>query len=191
MTLVADLKLRFGAARIPVRVYLPSPVTVEPGRTPLVLWLSGSEHGEWLGRELGEAATAVVLELGNGRGYDAAALDWAAEHAREFGADAGRLVVAGNRAGAARAAHVACDARDSGWPELHRQLLVHPAFGTPLPVRPLLDGVAPATIVTTGAATDEGRRYASALRGAGVEVHELVSGARRPMPVRELARSVR
>jgi acetyl esterase/lipase len=51
-------------------------------------------------------------------------------------------------------------------------------------------GAAPATIVTTGARQDDGRRYAAALRAAGVEVRELVSDARRTLPLNELARAV-
>jgi acetyl esterase/lipase len=100
-------------------------------------------------------------------------------------------VVAGHRAGAARAARLAVDARDDGWPVLHRQVLVRPAFTEPRPTSSHVAGTAPATIVTTGARGDEGSRYATTLRDAGVEVHELVSDARRAPPLDELARAVR
>jgi hypothetical protein len=52
-------------------------------------------------------------------------------------------------------------------------------------------GAAPATIVTGNARHDDGRRYAAMLRGAGVEVRELVSDARRTPLLHELARAVR
>jgi acetyl esterase len=59
-----------------------------------------------------------------------------------------------------------------------RQLLVLPTFA-PGPASPLLApslaGVAPATVVTADddPAAEDGRRYASRLREAGVEVEEV------------------
>jgi acetyl esterase/lipase len=196
VSLVADLRLRFGGVRVPARVYLPSPWAAPAGTAPLVLWLAARTAGEPLGRELGAAASAVVLELGrtdaagdcNG---ELAALDWAAEHAREFGARPEQLVLAGHRAGGARAALLAVRARDSGWPVVRRQVLVRPAFGSTGDAPSDVAGLAPATIVTTGARSDDGRRYAAALRGAGVQVQELVSGARRALPLDELAGALR
>jgi hypothetical protein len=193
--LVADLKLRFGATRVPARLYLPSPSTVAAGCAPLVLWLTVRNAGDPLCRELSLVAAAVVLELGkpdgpDGCAYEAAALGWAAEHARELGAQAGRLLVAGQLAGAARAARLAIDARDSGWPVLRRQVLVRPAFAQRCPVPVHLARSAPATIVTSGRRGDDGSRYAAALRDAGVEVQELVSDARRALPFEDLARTL-
>jgi carboxylesterase type B len=138
----------------------------------------------------------VVLELGSSdtasrREYDLSALDWAAEHARELGARPGALVVAGDRAGAARAARLAVHARDGGWPVLRRQVLVLPAFTEARLTPSHVAGTAPATIVTTGARGDDGSRYAATLRDAGVEVQELVSNARRALPLPELARALR
>jgi acetyl esterase/lipase len=67
---------------------------------------------------------------------------------------------------------------------------VRPAFSDLCPEPSSVAGAAPATIVTGGARQDDGRGYAAALRGAGVEVRELVSDARRALPLHELARAL-
>ena len=120
-----------------------------------------------------------------------ATLGWAAEHARELGADPEKLVVGGQLAGAALAARLAVDARDSGWPVVSRQMLVRPEFSDSCPVPSEVAGTPPATIVTTGSRRDDGSRYAATLRDAGVEVRELVTGARRALPLGELVRALR
>ena len=56
-----------------------------------------------------------------------AALKWAAAHAREFGADPGRIAVAGDSAGGNLAAVMALRARDEGGPALRGQVLIYPA----------------------------------------------------------------
>lgn len=195
MSLVADLRLRFGAVRFPARVYLPSPSALVPGPPRLVIWLGARNLGDPLCRELSAAAAAVVLEfssrdIASGSGHDLAALGWAAEHAREFGTDEGGLVVAGRGTGAARAAWLAVSARDSGWPVLRRQVLVRPAFPAPVLLPSRVAGIAPATIVTAGPHRDDGRRYAAALRAAGVEVHELTNESGRTLPLPALARAL-
>jgi len=196
MSLVADLKLRFGPVRLPARVYLPAPRALAAGRPTLVVWLAGRKGGDVLCRDLSAAAAAVVLELPSsgfpiGGGHELAALAWAAEHASEFGVGGGSLVVGGQLAGAARAARLALDARDSGWPALRRQVLVRPTFAGPGLVPTGVAGIAPATIVTNGLRGDDGSRFAATLRGAGVAVQELVSDARRALPVHELAAALR
>jgi len=195
--------LRFGPARLAARVYLPAARVYLPaaqrvaaGGPPLVVWLAGGKAGDVLCRDLSAAAAAVVLELPSGdvpagSAHDLAVLGWAAEHAAEFGAHGGRLVVGGELAGAARAARLALDACHSGWPALRRQLLIRPMFAGPGSVRCEIAGPAPATIVTTGLRGDDGSRYAATLRAAGVNVQELVSDARRTLPVHELARALR
>ena len=196
MSLVADLKLRVGPVRLPARVYLPAPRALAAGRPTLVVWLAGRKGGDVLCRDLSAAAAAVVLELPSsgfpiGGGHELAALAWAAEHASEFGVGGGSLVVGGQLAGAARAARLALDARDSGWPALRRQVLVRPTFAGPGLVPTGVAGIAPATIVTNGLRGDDGSRFAATLRGAGVAVQELVSDARRALPVHELAAALR
>jgi acetyl esterase/lipase len=161
----------------------------------LVLWLDGRAASDTLCQELSAAAAAVVIELGSREGgcsdgHEIDALGWAAEHAAELGASPGPVAVAGQLAGAARAARLAVDAYGYGWPLVRMQVLVRPAFSDLCPAPPEVAGIAPATIVTTGARQDDGRRYASTLRHAGVEVRELVSDARRALPLHELARAV-
>jgi len=195
VTLLADLRLRFGPTRLPARVYLPSPSAVSGDGAPLVLWLSGRGARDLTCQELSAAAAAVVIELGRregaiGDGHEIDALGWAAEHARELGASSGPVVVAGQLAGAARAARLAVSAHGCGWPVVRRQVLVRPAFSEQCPAPSAVDGAAPATIVTGGRRPDDGRRYAATLRNAGVDVRELVSEGRRGLPLRELARAV-
>lgn len=195
MTLLADLRLRFGPMRLPARVYLPSPSAVSTAGAPLVLWLAGRGTRDVLCQELSAAAAAVVIELGRrddggSDRYEIEALGWAAEHAVELGASSGQVTVAGQLAGAARAARLAVQAHGCGWPAVRGQVLVRPAFTDLCPAPSGVAGTAPATIVTTGARQDDGRRYAATLRDAGVEVRELVSDARRALPLHELARAV-
>jgi acetyl esterase len=197
MSFVADLRLRFGAVRLPARVYLPSPSAVPAGGATLVLWLAARNADEALCRDLSATAAAVVLELRGSEGaigdrHDLAALGWAAEHAGEFGASENPLVVAGQHAGAGRAARLALDARDHGWPPLRRQVLIRPTFPPAASLEAAhVAGAAPAPIVTAGRRQDDGRRYAAALRGAGVEVQELVGGGRPALSACELARALR
>ena len=195
MTLLADLKLRVGSTRLPARVYLPAPSAVPAAGAPLVLWLTGRGARDVLCQDLSAAATAVVIELGCrdggcSDGYEIEALGWASEHAAELGASSGPVAIAGQLAGAARAARLAVDAHESGWPLVRTQVLVRPAFSDLCPEPSAVAGAAPATIVTGGARQDDGRGYAATLRGAGVEVRELVSDVRRALPLHELARAL-
>ena len=195
MTLLADLRLRFGPTRLPARVYLPDPSAVAAAGAPLVLWLAARGARDVLCQDLSAAAAAVVIELGGGEagcsnGHEIEALGWASEHAPELGARSGPVAVAGQLAGAARAARLAVDAHESGWPVVRTQVLVRPAFSDLCPTPSPVAGAAPATIVTRGARQDDGHRYAATLRNAGVEVRELVSDARRAFPLHELARAL-
>jgi hypothetical protein len=176
-------------------VYLPAPSAIPAAGAPLVLWLAGRGARDVLCQDLSAAAAAVVIELGCrdggcSDGYEIEALGWAAEHAAELGASSEPVAVAGQVAGAARAARLAVDAHDSGWPVVRTQVLVRPAFSDLRPAPSTVAGAAPATIVTGGARQDDGRRYAATLRNAGVEVRELVSDARRALPLHELARAL-
>ena len=162
----ADLQLR----GLPARVVWPvAAIRDEP--PALIVCFSGSAA---LARGLCSSVAAVVLSAEPASLDDALrAVEWAADHAPELGADASTVVVAGEGAAGAFAAAVALHARDDGWPAIRRQLLIHPELGraATAPV-----GVAPATIVTAahGPHLDDGRRYAGRLRRAGVEVEELV-----------------
>ncbi len=160
-----------------------------------MIWLTGQSARDVLCRELSEAAAAVVLELGrreggSAEGYELATLGWAAEHARELGADPAQLIVGGQLVGAALAARLAVEARDSGWPVVSRQVLVRPAFSDSCPVPSEVADTPPATIVTTGPRRDDGSRYCATLRDAGVEVRELVTDPRQPLLLGELVRAL-
>jgi acetyl esterase/lipase len=192
--LVADLTLRFDDVRLPGHVYWPRPTAVP---SPLVLFLEGGEatalraSADTVCRLLCSAA-AVVLAVAApppgaaaaGDAYEGAALAWAAEHAAELGGRPDRLLLAGDRAGAARAAWLAIAARDCGWPQIHRQVLVHPTFTPALPAPPRVAGAAPATIVS--GCGDDGSRYAARLRASGVEVDELPQAPRTPFRLRRV-----
>jgi hypothetical protein len=166
--LPAELTLRFGAERLPGRVYWPAAISAPP----LIFLLDGAHDDHRFSTSLCSAAAAVVLATPTGRSSEEsiqlAALGWAAEHAFELGATQ-RLLLAGVYLGGGHAARLAAAARDVGWPRLHRQLLVHPMFSAACPIPSRLAGTAPATIVTA----EERSRYAAALRAAGIEVKEL------------------
>ncbi|MCZ2523489.1 alpha/beta hydrolase [Streptomyces sp. HB2AG] len=138
---VRDLSADTAAGPVPVRLYHPAPGTV----LPMVLyfhgggWMSGSiGHMDPVCRKLAREAEAVVLNVGYRLAPEhpfPAALDdaravtaWAAAHARGLGGDAGRLVVAGDSAGANLATVVAMLARRDGGPGIAHQLLVCPAL---------------------------------------------------------------
>lgn len=183
---VADLTLRGWSGRVPARVTWPStPPASDP--PPLLLWFPDAAGGSGLARAICRAAGVVVVEIAlrpappepsPAAFHDAvAALEWAADHGDELDADPARLVVAGERTGAAVAGAMALHARDNWWPAVERQLLVRPALDAWHPSVPYVSslssapvaGVAPAMVVTG----DGGRRYAARLRRAGVAVHEL------------------
>jgi hypothetical protein len=166
--LPAELTLRFGAERLPGRVYWPAANSAPP----LIFLLDDAHDDDRFHTSLCSAAAAVVLATSTGpsseESIELAALGWAAEHASELGATR-RLLLAGVYLGGGPAARLAAAARDAGWPRLDRQLLVHPMFSAACPIPAKLAGTAPATIVTA----DEPSRYAAALRAAGVDVKEM------------------
>jgi acetyl esterase len=103
-----------------------------------------------------------------------AALQWVSEHVGELGAEGDRMLVAGG----ARAARLALATRDSGWPVLQRQLLVHPTFDQKHAMPANVAGAPPATVVFRRE-HDMGRRYAARLRAAGVDVQEVRDAGQR------------
>jgi hypothetical protein len=157
---VADMTLRFGALRVPTTVHWPRVETVS---LALVLTDELSPTDSWL-----EDCVVVGLAAGMPTASELAALQWVSEHLGQFGAAGDRMLLAGG----ARAARLALAARDSGWPVLQRQLLVHPRFTLEHPMPTNLAGAPPATVVS-GAEHDAGPRYAERLRAAGVEVREV------------------
>jgi len=158
--MVADMTLRFGALRVPTTVHWPQVNTVS---LALVLSDELSPTDRWL-----ESSVVVGLSAGNPGQLELAALHWVAEHSGELGAGRDRIFVAGG----ARAARLALAARDSGWPVLWRQVLVHPRFTADQPMPTDLAG-APSAIVVCARRHDDGRRYCGRLRAAGVQVREV------------------
>jgi acetyl esterase/lipase len=152
----AQLRLRGGGG------LLVWPAAVPSGLMILLVDAGETESGERLCRALSQALGVIALCRGLDDG--ATAIEWAADHAAQLGAEGARLLLAGVHGGAGVAAALAVRARDDGWPDIARQLLIHPRFDGPPPSR--LAGVAPATVVGD-------RAYAARLREAGVPVDEL------------------
>jgi acetyl esterase/lipase len=159
----ANLTLRFGAARLRAGVSWPPGDADAQG-----LALALGDELAWADTLLA-GCVVVSLLTAHPRAEELDALEWLAEHAAELGAGSDRLVVAGG----ARAARLAIAARDTGWPRLHRQVLVHPRFSPENPIPSSVAGVAPATIVHSDDPRDDGPRYAALLRDAGVGVEEV------------------
>ena len=120
--LVAGMTLRFGSVRVAATVHWPRVETVS---LALVLSDELSPIDSWL-----ERSVVVGLAGGIPSSIELAALHWVSQHVDELGAEGDCLLVAGG----ARAARLALAARDSGWPVLRRQLLVHPRFTAEQPM---------------------------------------------------------
>ncbi len=170
--------LRIAGRRLDGRVYWPDGDDANGGSALIfVPALSEAGDSDPICRLLCSAAATVVLAVPSPRGTDhddeLAALGWGVEHAAELGAQPEQLIVAGEGIGGARAARLAIRARDAGWPQLRRQILVDPTFTQTCPMPSLLTGVAPATVISSDTRIDEGSTYAERLRACGVEVDVL------------------
>ena len=137
---VENRRIAGPAGEIPVRIYTPAGA----GPFPLLVFFHG---GGWVigdldthdnaCRQLTNRAKCVTVavdyRLAPEHKFPAAADDcyaaavWAADHAREFNADASRIAVGGDSAGGNLSAVVAILARDRGKPSIKFQLLVYPA----------------------------------------------------------------
>ena len=164
--MVADMTLRFGSLRVPTTVHWPP---VETVCLALVLCDELSPADPLVGH-----CVVVGLAGVHSGSIELAALHWVSEHIHELGAKGDRMLVAGG----ARAARLALAARDSGWPVLRRQLLVHPRFTVEQPMPTNVVGAPPATVIS-GEGNDDARRYAERLRAAGVEVDEVLDDGHR------------
>jgi acetyl esterase len=135
---VTDREIPGPAGPIPVRVYRPA----GDAPKPVVVyyhgggWVLGSlETHDGTCRRLADGADAVVVSVDYRMGPEDrfpaavedsyAALTWVAANAAELGADAARLVVAGDSAGGNLAAVTSQLARDGG-PAIRSQLLIYP-----------------------------------------------------------------
>ena len=134
-----DRRIETSAGAADVRIYRPG---LEAG-VPVTVFFHGGgfmlgdlDTHDSLARALTNASGSVVVSvdypLAPEHKFPAApdlayaATRWVAEHASEFGADAGRLAVAGDSSGGNLAAVVALMARDQGGPRLAFQLLIYP-----------------------------------------------------------------
>jgi hypothetical protein len=169
--LPADLTLRFGGERLRGRVHWPARTT----SSPLIFLLGAGSDGDSFGAALSSVARAVVLWFAapHDASMAAAALGWAAEHAPDLGGDPRGLVVAGVDLGGGYAVRLALAARDHGWPDLRRQLLLHPMFDAAWAIPANGTGLAPATVVTTTPPEATASRCVASLRAAGVDIDEL------------------
>ncbi|WP_189092295.1 alpha/beta hydrolase [Deinococcus ruber] len=135
-----DLSIPGPASELPARLYTP-----EGSRPfPLTVFYHGGgfvaysiETHDQVCRELCAGANTAVLSveyrLAPEHKFPApvddayAAFVWAAEHAAELGADAARLAVAGDSAGASLSIAVTQRVRDEHGPAIRAQLLIYPA----------------------------------------------------------------
>lgn len=135
---VVDRAIPGPGGDLPIRVY--TPVGDGPFRVVVFFhgggWVVGDlDTQDMIARALCHGATSVVLSvdyrLAPEHPFPAAVEDawaatrWAADHARSLGGDPGRLVVAGDSAGANLSAAVALRARDQSGPALRAQLLFY------------------------------------------------------------------
>ena len=131
------------AGAIPVRIYTPAGARAA---RPLVVYFHGGgfvfgnlRQGDWICGNVANGLDAIVVSVDYrlapkfpfpaGADDCYAGVRWAAEHAEELGADAGRLGVMGESAGGNLAAVVALMARDNGTPAIRHQALLYPVTG--------------------------------------------------------------
>jgi hypothetical protein len=167
----AQLRLRGGERPLGAQLVWPAAVAATG---VMILLVDAGEpgapaHGEHVCRSLSQALGIVSLSAAcRGLEDGALAIEWTADHAAQLEVDGAGLLLAGLHAGASVAAALAIQASADGWPDVARQVLIHPRFGSAAPAPRA--GVAPATVL----GRDPGSRaYAAGLRHAGVHVDEL------------------
>ncbi|NMN98404.1 alpha/beta hydrolase [Antrihabitans stalactiti] len=139
---VRDTLVRTDEHDIPVRVYRPER---EGDSRPLLMWFHGGGFvvgdlftADGVCRRLANLSGATVVSVHYRRAPEhplpaayrdaLAATEWAVRHAHQLGADATRLVVAGDSAGGGTAAHVAQQLRDNGPVPAALQVLFYPGI---------------------------------------------------------------
>lgn len=148
VALVENHDIAVDGGSVAVRVYRPDAA----GPLPLLVYAHGGgfvfcdlESHDGLCRNLANIVGAVVVSVDyrlapEHRWPTAAedlytAIEWAVDHAADFGADAARVAVGGDSAGGNLAAVTALMARDRRGPDLAAQLLLYPViaadFDTP------------------------------------------------------------
>ncbi|MGJ3508054.1 alpha/beta hydrolase [Enemella sp. A6] len=141
MAEVHDLTIDGPGGELPLRIYRP---TAEAD-LPVVVFAHGGgfvfcdvdTHDEFcrtIAKQTGTLVISVDYRLAPEHRAPAAhddfyaALQWAAEHAGEYGGDATRLFVAGDSAGGNLATTAALTARDRGGPAVAGQVLIYPVI---------------------------------------------------------------
>src|SRR5690242_3059290 len=138
-----DLSIPAPHGAIPARIYTPKQLRKKDGLAPCLVffhgggWVIGNlDSHDVVCRKLAHEGELIVISvdyrLAPEHQFPAAVEDaltatqWVADNARQFGIDAGRLIVGGDSAGGNLAAVTALAARDAG-PKLAGQLLIYPA----------------------------------------------------------------
>jgi acetyl esterase len=141
---VEPLTIAAASGVIPARVYTPRTLRQSDGLAPCLVFFHG---GGWVigdldshdvaCRKLADEGQLIVISvdyrLAPEDKFPAAVDDafaataWIADHAKELGIDATRLVVGGDSAGGNLAAVVAISARERNGPSISGQVLIYPA----------------------------------------------------------------
>ncbi|MDF2897140.1 MAG: esterase [Rhodococcus erythropolis] len=139
---VEDLAIEGPGGDLAIRVYRPH---TSSDAIPLVVFAHGGgfvfcdldSHDEFC-RSMAEGVGAVVVSVDYRLAPEHpapaahddvyAALEWAAKHAAQYGADPSKIVLAGDSAGGNLAATVAIAARDRGGPAIAAQVLIYPVI---------------------------------------------------------------
>src|SRR5712672_3667770 len=130
---------------IPARIYTPSRLRQTDGLAPCLVFFHGGgwvigdlDSHDVVCRKLADEGELIVVSvdyrLAPEHKFPAAVDDaiaatrWIAEHAKQHGIDASRLMVGGDSAGGNLAAVVAIAARDGNGPDIAGQVLIYPAI---------------------------------------------------------------
>ncbi|GAA4804270.1 alpha/beta hydrolase [Tomitella cavernea] len=140
MRTAEDVAIDGPGGGLPLRVYVPHGETTSP--RPVIVFAHGGgfvfcgldTHDEFC-RSMAAAVDAVVVSVDYRLApeHEApaaledmyAAVQWAGEHAAEYGGDPARIAVAGDSAGGNLAATVSIAARDRGGPRIAAQILLY------------------------------------------------------------------
>jgi acetyl esterase len=129
---------------IPARIYTPKTLRTKDGLAPILVFFHGGgwvigdlDSHDVVCRKLADEGQLLVVSvdyrLAPEHKFPAAVDDaiaatkWIAANAKQFGADAARLLVGGDSAGGNLAAVVAISARDGNGPAIAGQVLIYPA----------------------------------------------------------------
>jgi len=142
---IEPLTIPSPAGSIPARIYTPTRLRKANGLAPGLVFFHGGgwvigdlDSHDVVCRKLADEGELMVVSvdyrLAPEHKFPAAVDDaiastkWIAEHAKQFGIDASRLMVGGDSAGGNLAAVVAISARDGNGPDIAGQLLIYPAI---------------------------------------------------------------